>query len=82
MDVTTRYLEALPLKAIDTEAVAEAVMGIFGHTGILDEVLSDGGTQFTLALMKAVMRLYQRPSYTVHRITHKPMDRLSDLMVH
>ena len=43
MDVTTRYLEALPLKAIDTEAVAEAVMGIFGHTGILDEVLSDGG---------------------------------------
>ncbi|KAK7097274.1 hypothetical protein V1264_004279 [Littorina saxatilis] len=57
VDVATRYPEAVPLKSTTTEAVAEALLGIFTRTGLPDEVLSDLGTQFTSDVMREVMRL-------------------------
>ena len=33
VDYATRYLEAVPLKHIDTESIAEALMGIFSRVG-------------------------------------------------
>ena len=47
VDVATRYPEAIPLKSISTEAVAEALVEIFLRLGIRDEILSDRGSQFT-----------------------------------
>ncbi|KAL9963057.1 hypothetical protein ACROYT_G032222 [Oculina patagonica] len=57
VDYATRYPEAVPLKNIDTETVAEALVDIFSRLGVPEEILSDLGTQFVSECMKEVMRL-------------------------
>ena len=57
VDYATRYPEAVPLKRIDTETVAEALVDIFSRLGVPDEILSDLGTQFVSDCMKEVTRL-------------------------
>ena len=56
-DFATKWPEAVPLKSISTEAVADALLGIFTRLGVPKEVLSDKGSQFTGNLMKEVFRL-------------------------
>ena len=46
VDFATRYPEAVPLKTIDTETVAEALVDIFSRLGVPEEILSDLETQF------------------------------------
>ena len=46
VDFSTRYPEAVPLKKIDTETVAETLVDIFSRLGVPEEILSDLGTQF------------------------------------
>ena len=53
----TRYPEAVPLKKITTEAVAEALLDIYSRVGIPEEVLTDQGTQFMSECMQEVSRL-------------------------
>ena len=57
VDYATRYPEAVPLKRIDTETVAEALVNIYSRLGVPDEVLTDQGTQFISDCMKEVCRL-------------------------
>lgn len=57
VDYCTRYPEAIAMKSIDTETVAEALVDIFSRVGIPMEILSDRGTQFTSELMKEICRL-------------------------
>ncbi|XP_076435072.1 uncharacterized protein LOC143274949 [Babylonia areolata] len=57
MDYATRYPEAVPLKRIDTETVAETLVDLFSRLGVPDEILSDLGTQFVSNCMKEVARL-------------------------
>ena len=57
VDYPTRYPEATPLKKIDTERVAEALVEIYSRVGVPREVLSDQGKQFTSDLMKEVSRI-------------------------
>ena len=57
VDFATRYLAAVPLKNIDTETVAEALVDIFSRLGVPEEILSDLGTQFVSECMKEVTRL-------------------------
>ena len=57
VDYATRYPEAVPLKNIDTETVAEALVGIYSRTGFPEEILSDLGTQFVSDCMAQVARL-------------------------
>ena len=47
----------MPLKNIDTETVAEALVDIFSRLGIPEEILSGLGTQFVSDCMKEVTRL-------------------------
>ena len=54
VDFATRYPEAVPLKNIDTETVAEALVNIFSCLGVPEEILSDLGTQFVSECMKEV----------------------------
>ena len=54
VDFATRCPEAVPLKNIDTETVAEALVDIFSHLGAPEEILSDLGTQFVSECMKEV----------------------------
>ena len=46
VDFATRYPEAVPLKTIDTETVAEALVDIFSRLGVTEEILSDLDIQF------------------------------------
>lgn len=57
VDYATRYPEAVALKKITTEAVAEALWDMWARLGIPREVLSDRGSQFTSETMKEVHRL-------------------------
>ena len=56
-DFSTKWPEAIPLKNISTETVANALLSIFTRLGTPKQVLSDRGTQFTGAMMKEVYRL-------------------------
>ena len=57
VDYATRYPEAVPLKKITTEAVAEALLDIYSRVGIPEEELTDQGTQFMPECMQGVSRL-------------------------
>lgn len=55
VNYATRYPKVVPLKNIDTETVAEALVDIFSR---LEEILSDLRTQFVSDCMKEVTRLF------------------------
>ena len=57
VDYATRYPEAVPLKNIDTETVAESFFDMYSRVEVPEEVLSDLETQFTSYCMKEVSRL-------------------------
>ena len=57
VDYATRYPEAVPLKKITTEAIAEALLDIYNRVGIPEEVLTDQGTQFMSECIQEVSRL-------------------------
>ena len=51
-DYATRYPEAVLLKAISSEIVAEAMLDIYSLMGIPEKVISDQGTHFILEYME------------------------------
>ena len=57
VDQATRYPDALPLKRIDSETVAEALMEMFSHVGFPKEITTDNGTQFTSKMFEAFLTL-------------------------
>ncbi len=57
VDHDSRYPEAVPLKNIQAETVAEALLDIYSRVGLPEEVLSDLGTQFVSEVMGEVCRL-------------------------
>ena len=56
-DYGTKYPEAIPLKTIDAETVANALIDIFSRTGIPREILSDQGSNFMSATIKHLCSL-------------------------
>ena len=67
VDYATRYPEAVPLKNINTETGAEALLDLHSRVGIPEEVLSDLGTQFVSECMQEVSRLL-----SIRRLTTTP----------
>ena len=57
VDYETRCPEAVPLKNIEAETVAEALQDMYSRLGIPEEVFSDLGTQFVSKCKKEVSRL-------------------------
>ena len=57
IDYATRHPEAIPLKTIEAEVIAEELMKIYSRLGIPKEVLTDQGSQFVSKVMKEVNRL-------------------------
>ena len=57
MDYVTRYPETVALPSIEAERVAEALLEMFCRLGILSEMLTYMGSQFTSEVMKEVSRL-------------------------
>ena len=46
IDYATRYPEAAALPGIETELVAQALVEKFSRVGLLDELMTDCGSQF------------------------------------
>ena len=67
VDYVTRYPEAVPLKNIETETVAEALLDMHSRLGLPEEVLSDLGTQFVSKCLEEVSRLL-----SIKRLTTTP----------
>lgn len=57
VDMATRYPDAVALRAVGSQQVAEALVEMFTRYGVPTEILSDRGTNFTSDLMKEVSRL-------------------------
>ena len=56
-DYANRYPEAVPMKTVDAEAVAEELLKLFTWVGIPKEILTDQGTNFTSQLLAELYRL-------------------------
>ena len=58
-DYATRYPEAVALRTIDSNTVAEELLAFFSRVGVPEEILTDQGTNFTSQLLSEVYRLLQ-----------------------
>ena len=56
-DYATRYPEAVPLKSIDAENIAEELVKIFSRVGLPREILTDQGSNFTSQLLREMYRM-------------------------
>ena len=56
-DYSTRYPEAIPLRNIDAEHIAEELIKVFARVGIPEEILTDQGSNFTSKLLSELYRL-------------------------
>ena len=50
-DHTTQYPEAIPLRSINAERIAEELIKVFARVGIPNEILTDRGSNFTFKLL-------------------------------
>ena len=73
VDYATRYPEAVPMKTIEAEAVAEKLLGIYSRLGFPKEVLTDQGSQFVSGIMKEVSRLL-----SIRRLTTTPYHAMAN----
>ena len=79
IDYATRYPEAVPLKNIRAETVADALWNFWTRLGVPESILSDNGSQFTCELMKEVERLL-RIKHKVCAIFHPSGNGLCERM--
>eukprot|EP00731_Ephydatia_muelleri_P025636 Em0017g719a len=75
-DYATRYPEAVPVKAIDVEHIAEELVKIFARVGIPEEILTDLGSNFTSQLLAEIYQLLH-----VHPIRTTPYHPQTDGLV-
>ena len=58
VDYASSFTEAVPLKAITSVDIAEALLSIFSRVGIPKEIISDRGPQFKSDLMSQIHKLF------------------------
>lgn len=56
-DYGTKYPEAIPLRSIEAETIAEKLLKIFSRVGIPHEILTDQGINFQSQLLRELYRL-------------------------
>ena len=57
VDYATRYPEAIPLRMVDAEQVAETLMDFLSSVGIPVEIITDHGSNFMSKLLKEIYHL-------------------------
>ena len=72
----TRYPEAIPLKQIDAERIAEELVQIFARVGVPQEILTDQGSNFTSQLLAELYQLLH-----IHPIRTTPYHPQTDGLV-
>ena len=75
-DYATRYPEAIPLKSVEADHIAEELVKLFARVGIPEEILTDQGTNFTAQLLKELYRMLG-----VHAIKTTPYHPQTDGLV-
>ena len=75
-DYATRYPEAIPLRSIDAEHVAEELIQLFARVGIPQEILTDQGTNFMSQLLSELYKLLH-----IHSIRTSPYHPQTDGLV-
>ena len=75
-DYATRYPEAIPLRSIDAEHIAEELLVVFSRVGVPKEILTDQGSNFTSQLLTELYRLLH-----VHPIRTSPYHPQTDGLV-
>ena len=82
--LASKYPEAIPLKEISAEAVAEGMLEIWSCTGIPKEILKDQGTQFMSKLLKQLcsrLRIKMVRSSPYHPQTNGALERFHGTLV-
>ena len=80
VEYVTRCSEAVPLKNIGTETVAEVLVDILSRLGIPEEILRNLGTQFVSDSMKEVARLLSIKQLTTtpyHPMCNGPTEKFN-----
>ena len=75
-DYATRYPEAIPLRNINAEHIAEELVHVFSRVGIPRKILTDQGSNFTSQLLAKVYRLLH-----IHAIRTSPYHPQTDGLV-
>ena len=75
-DYATRFPEAVPLRSIEAEKIAEELIRLFARVGIPNEILTDQGSNFTSQLLSELYRLLH-----VHPIRTSPYHPQTDGLV-
>lgn len=75
-DYATHYPEAVPLKSIEAERIAEELIKLFARVGIPEEILTDQGSNFTSQLLAELYRMLR-----VHPIRTSPYHPQTDGLV-
>ena len=73
IDYATRYPEAVALPSIETERVAEALIGMSSREGIPSEMLIEHKSKVTIEVMNEVSRLLSLQQLTT--IPHRPYSK-------
>ena len=83
VDFSTRYPEAVPLKNIDVETVAEAFVDIFSRIGVPEDILSDLGPQLVSYCVRELTRLLSIKQLTTtpyHPMCNDLMEKFNGTM--
>lgn len=78
MDFVTRCMEAVPLWKVDARTTCNALLEIFARYGILKEILSDNGSNFTASVTEAllkILKVYHIKSGPFHPATNGMLKR-------
>ena len=75
-DYAARFPEAVPLRSIEAERIAEELIKLFARVGIPGEILTDQGSNFTSQLLTEIYRLLH-----VHPIRTSPYHPQTDGLV-
>ena len=78
MCLGSKYPEAIPLKQVDVETVAEGMLEVFSRTGIPCEILTDQGSVFTGRIMKelcSVLGISHLKTSPYHPLTDGCLER-------
>ena len=56
-DDATRYPEAMAIPFVEAERIAEELIKLFARVGILEEILTDQGSNFMSSLLAELYRM-------------------------
>ena len=76
-DYATRYPEAMAIHSIEAERIAEELVKLFARVGVLEEILTDQGSNFTSLLLAELYRMLPIRTSPYHPQTDGLVERFN-----